>query len=333
MPRLRSSEQLLILYFTYVAVTSRLIFSPITEIWKPWTMAAAIAFIIYVLALKDSVIRDVAPVFYTLAAYREMNWFTPATHDHHLERVWIVWDRWLLNDYHLRAAIESLGSLLPSYFELCYALVYVVAPVGIAFLFAHRRRDRMNTFWIAYLAGTLGAYALFPFFPSEPPRTVFPSADFPHIVTDLRQFNLFIVGGYGIHSSVFPSAHVSSAFSAAWGLSAAIPDPSLDWPSDGVLRNFSGNRNHLRPLPLRRRRRSRNGYKLSGDRRSEARFIPSNMRLPQQIHLHVRRPRMHPKIPVTQLPQHPRRTQNTSSPIPAANPHSHPRIDLRPRVQ
>ncbi len=37
-------------------------------------------------------------------------------------------------------------------------------------------------------------------------------------MTPLRRLNLAIVGGYGIHSSVFPSAHVSSAFSAAWGL-------------------------------------------------------------------------------------------------------------------
>lgn len=218
----------MILYFTYVAVTAAWFFSPVTEIWKPWALAAAIAAIIHLLSRNHSpntsIVRDFAPAAFTLSAYREMNWFTPATRDHHLERVWIVWDRWLLNDHHLRAAIESLGALLPSYFETCYALVYAVAPASIAFLFANHRRDRMNTFWIAYLTGTLGAYALFPFFPSEPPRIVFPTADFPNIVTDVRRFNLWIVGGYGIHSSVFPSAHVSSALSSAWGLGAAIPD-------------------------------------------------------------------------------------------------------------
>jgi membrane-associated phospholipid phosphatase len=64
---------------------------------------------------------------------------------------------------------------------------------------------------------------MFPYFPSEPPRTAFPGADMPRVTTAIREFNLFIVGGYGIHSSVFPSAHVSSALSAAWGLLAAIP--------------------------------------------------------------------------------------------------------------
>lgn len=53
---------------------------------------------------------------------------------------------------------------------------------------------------------------------------LFPTADLPHVTTVLRQLNLYIVGGYGIHSSVFPSAHVSSAFSAAWGLLRTIPE-------------------------------------------------------------------------------------------------------------
>ena len=46
----------------------------------------------------------------------------------------------------------------------------------------------------------------------------------PHVMTAVRQFNLWIVNGYGIHSSVFPSAHVSSAFSAAWALLLLMPD-------------------------------------------------------------------------------------------------------------
>ena len=32
------------------------------------------------------------------------------------------------------------------------------------------------------------------------------------------------MNGYGIHSSVFPSAHVSSAFSAGWALLLYLPD-------------------------------------------------------------------------------------------------------------
>jgi membrane-associated phospholipid phosphatase len=72
--------------------------------------------------------------------------------------------------------------------------------------------------------GTLLSYALFPYFPSDPPRTVFAGSDLPIVMTVLRRFNLWIVGGYGIHSSVFPSAHVSSAFSGAWALLLFLPE-------------------------------------------------------------------------------------------------------------
>ena len=119
--------------------------------------------------------------------------------------------------------MKAAGSLLPFFFELCYALVYAVAPVALWALFANGRRDRIHQFWLAYLTGTLGAYALFPYFPSEPPRTAFAGQDLPTVVTFLRQFNLWIVGHYGIHSSVVPSAHVSSTFSAAWGLLETLP--------------------------------------------------------------------------------------------------------------
>lgn len=219
--KLRSSEWLAIVYFVYVAAISPFY---IAAAWRAWIVAAVVMAGFRLASRWRSIVRDLAPLAATLAAYREMNWFTPAVHDHHLERVWIVWDHLLLDGYGVRAAIEKTGVVVPGLLEMCYLLVYAVAPVALWALFASGRRDRVNQLWLAYLAGTLGAYALFPYFPSEPPRTAFPAADLPHVTTVLRQANLFIVGGYGIHSSVFPSAHVSSAFSAAWGLLAAIPE-------------------------------------------------------------------------------------------------------------
>ena len=226
MRRLRSSEWLIIAYFVYVALIAPW-FMPA---WKAWVMAAVVAIVVWLLAGTHWILRDFLPLICTLTAYREMNWFTPALHDHHLEHDWIIWDRWLLHELHGRALIESAGAVLPHFLELCYVLVYAVAPVSLIAIFLNHRRERINRFWMAYLVGTLGAYALFPYFPSEPPRTVFAGVDLPSIDTLLRRFNLWIVGGYGIHSSVFPSAHVSSALSAAWGLLATIPErPWIGW--------------------------------------------------------------------------------------------------------
>lgn len=220
MPPLRRSEWFVLAYFAYVALMGLILGVGL----KPCALLAVVSIVLLALAGHQSVLRDLMPLAYTLAAFREMDWFTPAVHTHRLEHAWIVWDRRLLDDFHLRAAIESAGALFPSYLELCYVLVYAVGAVSVAALFLNHRRDHIDRFWLAYLAGTLGAYALFPYFPSEPPRTVFPADDLPHIVTILRRFNLWIVGGYGIHSSVFPSAHVSSALSAAWALLASIPE-------------------------------------------------------------------------------------------------------------
>jgi membrane-associated phospholipid phosphatase len=221
---LRSSEWLLIGYFSYVALisASRL----------PLAILLLVVALLAVLAYAEShasreffsIARDWAPLVLTLAAYREMDLFTPLAWDHHLEFRWIEWDRSLLNGWGVQPAIESLGALLPSYLEFCYLLVYAVGPFTVAVLYLERRRARVNQVLFLYLLGTLLAYALFPYFPSQPPRTLFAGSDLPNVTTALRRFNLWIVNGYGIHSSVFPSAHVSSAFSAAWALLLYLPD-------------------------------------------------------------------------------------------------------------
>jgi len=221
---LRSTEWLLIGYFSYVALLSptRLPLS---------VLLLAIA-LVAVLAVGESrgnplffsIARDWAPLVLTLIAYREMDWFTPLAWDHHLEFRWIAFDRSLLYGWGFQRAIESVGALLPTYLEFCYLLVYAVGPFTVAVLYLEHRRNRVNQVLLLYLLGTLLAYALFPFFLSQPPRTLFGDSDLPTVMTALRRINLWIVTGYGIHSSVFPSAHVSSAFSAGWALLLYLPD-------------------------------------------------------------------------------------------------------------
>jgi membrane-associated phospholipid phosphatase len=222
--RLRPYEWLILAYFTYVAAIAPIFISTGGRRWLPSVIAAVVIAILLVLSGRDSHLRDWIPLGFTLIAFREMNLFTPAVRNHHLENAWIGWDRWLLDTAHLRAAIESLGPIIPSYLDLCYVLVYAIALISAMILVFNRRGDQLNTFWFAFLAGTLAPYALFPYFPSDPPRTVFAGADLPHIVTVFRRLNLAILGEYGIHSSVFPSAHVSAAFACAWGLLITMPE-------------------------------------------------------------------------------------------------------------
>jgi membrane-associated phospholipid phosphatase len=229
---LRSSEWLLIAYFGYVALISPAFPLQPRVALLPLALVLLVSALFVVLPYAEehghreffSMTRDWVPVALTLVAYREMDWFSPAARDYHLEFKWVEWDRILLYRAGLQHAIESLGVLIPAYLELCYLLVYAVGAFAVAVLYFQNQREQVNRVVFVYLLGTLLSYALFPYFPSDPPRVVFGGSDMPHVVTALRRANLWIVGGYGIHSSVFPSAHVSSAFSAAWALLAYLPE-------------------------------------------------------------------------------------------------------------
>ncbi len=234
---LRVSERIYLAYYVYVLATA-LAFRPQAAV--PATVALVVAgagiYIVSRAGVRNRNIarlRDWLAIPFTLLAYREMNWFTPAARDYQLEKSWVVWDRLLLDQWGMRAAIESLGVLIPGYLELCYLLVYGVTAASLGLLYFYNRRPRIDRFTTIYAAGTLLSYALFPYFPSDPPRVVFPGADQPGILTMLRELNLYLVDSFGIHSSVFPSAHVSSAFAAGYGLLYCLPE--RPWVGRGML--------------------------------------------------------------------------------------------------
>jgi membrane-associated phospholipid phosphatase len=179
------------------------------------------------------VIRDWLALAFTIVAYREMDWFSPSEYSHAFENRWIVFDRYLLDHVGLRRAIEFLGPVIPTLLELSYFVVYAVGPFALAALYWTKRRERAPHLLFIYELGTLAVYACFPFFLSEPPRFVFPTEDLPNIHNFLRRANLGIVNSSGIHSSVFPSAHVSSALSAAIAMIICLPEKP--WFGRGLL--------------------------------------------------------------------------------------------------
>jgi membrane-associated phospholipid phosphatase len=224
--RLRSAEWLLVIYFGYVALISPAF--PLASRFSTLVVAILVPALFFVLARGHhpafSVARDWIPIGLLLVAYREMDWFSALPRNFQLELHWVQWDRAILYQRGLQRAIEWLGAVVPIYLELCYMLVYAIAPFVVAILYFEDRRERVNGVLFLYLLGTLLAYALFPYFPSDPPRVAFGGSDMPNVTSAVRELNLWIVGVYGIHSSVFPSAHVSSAFSAAWALFAYLPE-------------------------------------------------------------------------------------------------------------
>jgi membrane-associated phospholipid phosphatase len=168
-------------------------------------------------------VRDWFMIPMILLAYREMGWMALEFKPGRFEHYWVQWDRWLLYDLELKAGIEIFGPVLPNLLELSYLLVYAVPAIAVGWFYWCGARERLDDFLSVLLFSTLTAYALYPWFPSDPPRVVFPGADEP-LSNLLRRFNLAIVGNYGIHTSVFPSGHSAAAFGSAFGLLRYLPE-------------------------------------------------------------------------------------------------------------
>ncbi len=233
--RFRISEWVLISFFAYVAVISPWFPDRPNLSYQVLVVLVGVISLLLALARMEqtrlskaiSVGRDWLPLLLTLVAFREMELFLPKRFEHHYETAWIQWDRLILGDWHIRAAIESFGNLIPFYLEFCYLLVYGLGAYCVAVLYFQHQRRCVDRFLTVYLAGTLTAYALFPYFPSQPPRLVFPEIGAPGVTTWAHHLNLYILSKATIHVGVFPSAHVSSAFSAAWAMFLLLPKKKI----------------------------------------------------------------------------------------------------------
>jgi membrane-associated phospholipid phosphatase len=228
---MRASEWVLVFYFAYTSLLALLLplRPPIRTITIVTNLAVftAVALAVFAYELRKnrffSMVRDWLPFPLMLLAYREAGWFARPHYTFELERRWIVWDRLLLRGG-LKAVIEAAGPVLPTLLEISYLLVYTLGPFSVAMLYVYHRRERTDRFLFIFLIGVLLCYVQFPFWPSEPPRTVFPGEDFPSYTSLFRQFNFWMLRGYGIHTSVFPSAHVAGSFSAAFAMIRILPE-------------------------------------------------------------------------------------------------------------
>ncbi len=230
--QLRHSEWVLLLFFAYIALLMPFFRDRPHMSWQPVTTLAAVAALLCGLALAQTtrfghavdMARDWLPMVLTLLAFRQMELFVPTQYNSLYEHAWIRWDRVILDQWGFKRALESLGPIIPTFLELCYVLVYGLGSFCIAALWVIGRRNRVDRFYVILLTGTLVSYALFPYFPSRPPRLAFPEVGAPVANNVFRTLNLFLLRNATIHSAVFPSAHVSAAFSVAWAMFLVLPE-------------------------------------------------------------------------------------------------------------
>jgi membrane-associated phospholipid phosphatase len=228
---MRLSEWLFVCYFAYVVIISGFFRDrPNLHAQPVVYLVAATAFFLLLskgqrgrLEKVIAGVRDWLPIAFLIVAFREMELFVPAHYDLVFENSWIKLDQLVLQTWGWHAAIESLGRTPTFCLEFGYLLVYGLAAFSLAWIVVRPEPRRVDYFWAVYLTGTLTAYALFPYFPSLPPRYAFPLMEPPAFTSWVRELNLAVLDGATIHSGVFPSAHVSSAFSAVWALYFLFP--------------------------------------------------------------------------------------------------------------
>src|SRR5712692_10036783 len=97
-------------------------------------------------------------------------------------------------------------------FELFYFSYYLFVPLAPLVIFLRRGRAGLWRIWIAAGLTYLICDLLFPWFPSTPPRTLWPDfapAGFAQVM------NRFVLDRFSIGANVFPSSHVAATLAMA----------------------------------------------------------------------------------------------------------------------
>jgi len=185
----------------------------------PWLAAAA----------------DLFPALLVLVAYRESGILLAPDPAHHLDYVFILWDRVLLHNGLVQALLQAGAPWVQHYLELAYLLCYPLVPLGVIAVHfatrparagdrsATRSSSAMDEFWATVLPATLFCYAVYPFFPLTPPRVLFGDVPGPHVQPLLRQWNFWLLDHYSVQACIFPSGHVAAVTAVALAVRKQAP--------------------------------------------------------------------------------------------------------------
>jgi membrane-associated phospholipid phosphatase len=257
---LRTAEKLVLFYFFYVALEAAVfpmtLVSQITVAALNLTVTGVIALLGRFSAPRDLVqraesrhppasrafldaVRDWLPALLILVAYRESGLFY-LPNLHHLDRMFQSWDQFLLQGGWVLSMLRTASPWLQRYLEFCYLLCYPFVPLGFATICILRARPRPGAvkfdaeraaqrYWTAVLLALFTCFALYPFFPSMPPRLFAHELPLgaPAFEAALRKVNYWILHQYAVSSSVFPSGHVAAVTATA--LSVRTASRSAGW--------------------------------------------------------------------------------------------------------
>jgi membrane-associated phospholipid phosphatase len=129
----------------------------------------------------------------------------------------LAFDRWLLPSIAATSGTER--TFIGLLFEVAYLFCYPLVPLSLLTVYIAGLRGKVNTFWFVVLVSTYICYAVTPFVPAFPPRSLIGDQADPSVpakdTNQGRTFNRWILKRGSIHAISFPSAHVASAFAIA----------------------------------------------------------------------------------------------------------------------
>ena len=195
---------------------------------KAITVFAAVAFAVVALARlsiyvlgpdASSILRDWLPVPLTLIPYWQTGQFFKGP-DKKIQAWLVESDRVILGVF-ARSGFK-FGPIARLTMEWAYALCYGLAFFGLIVLYAAGLRREADTYWALVLIPTYLCYAVTPFFPALPPRSLHAEPARTQ-ATKSRVFNLWLLKYGSIQAISFPSAHAACAMAISLVLLHDLP--------------------------------------------------------------------------------------------------------------
>jgi membrane-associated phospholipid phosphatase len=169
--------------------------------------------------VQASIFRDWLPVALMLVPYWQTGQFFLGPNEKIQARLAGI-DRRLL--YLMPPITCRFGRYTRLSMEFAYMLCYSLVPLGLAVLYVAKMREWANVYWCIVLVPTYLCYAISPFVPALPPRSIGKERT-NQTPSKGRIFNLWLLKHGSIQAISFPSAHVASSLAISLVLLRFVP--------------------------------------------------------------------------------------------------------------
>jgi hypothetical protein len=166
-----------------------------------------------------SMVRDWLPVPLTLIPYWQTGQFFKGP-DEKIQAWLVESDKRIFRFF--AGTGFTFGPIARLTMEWAYALCYGLAFFGLVVLYAAGLRSEADTYWALVLTPTYLCYAITPFVPALPPRSLRAQPSRSEI-TRSRFFNLWLLKYGSIQAISFPSAHAACAMAISLVLMRDLP--------------------------------------------------------------------------------------------------------------